>query len=92
MIQRVASNLKSSFAAGARVADRVMGGSSAGTRTAAGGTSTGTGGAAAGRAPGWAKRMHRHQVIRDGISTATHNVRSGDGGGASTNLDLSEES
>jgi len=91
MIQRVASNLKSSFAAGARAADHAMGGSSAGANTAAGGAPTASGGGAAGRAPDWARRMHRRQVIRDGISTATHNVRSGDGGGASTNLDLSEE-
>jgi type IV secretion system protein TrbL len=90
MVQRVASNLKDSFAAGGRAAFRATGSASSGASVGAGDAATGTANAAR-RAPDWARRMHRRQAIRDGISTATHGVRSGDSGGASTNLDLSEE-
>lgn len=42
-------------------------------------------------APEWAQRMRRHQAISHGISAATHAVRSGDRGGGSTSVSLSED-
>lgn len=42
-------------------------------------------------APEWAQRMRRHQAITHGISAAAHTVRSGDHGGGSTSVSLSED-
>jgi len=47
--------------------------------------------APAGGAPEWAQRMRRHQAMSHGISAAAHAVRSGDHGGGSSSLSLSEE-
>jgi type IV secretion system protein TrbL len=46
---------------------------------------------AAGGAPEWAQRMRRHQAMSHGISAAAHAVRSGDHGGSSTSVSLSED-
>src|SRR6516164_3934266 len=46
---------------------------------------------AAGGAPEWAQRMRRHQAMSHGISAAAHAVRSGDHGGGSTSVSLSED-
>jgi type IV secretion system protein TrbL len=46
---------------------------------------------AAGGAPEWAQRMRRHQAMSHGISAAAHVVRSGDHGGSSTSVSLSED-
>jgi type IV secretion system protein TrbL len=35
--------------------------------------------------------MRRHQAISHGVSAATHAVRSGDHGGGSTSVSLSED-
>jgi type IV secretion system protein TrbL len=59
-----------------------IGGSSAGTNVAA---------SAPGGAPEWAQRMRRHQAMSHGISAAAHAVRSGDHGGGSTSVSLSED-
>ncbi len=40
--------------------------------------------------PDWAKRMRRAQSISHGASTASHAVKSGDGGGGGASVDLSE--
>jgi type IV secretion system protein TrbL len=45
----------------------------------------------AGGMPAWAQRMRRHQAISHGVSAATHAVRSGDHGGGSTSVSLSED-
>ena len=58
------------------------------------GTSTGANVAPstpAGGAPEWAQRMRRHQHMSHGISAAAHAVRSGDHGGGSTSVSLSED-
>ena len=47
--------------------------------------------APAGGAPEWAQRMRRHQAMSHGISAAAHAVRSGDHGGGSTSVSLSED-
>jgi type IV secretion system protein TrbL len=45
----------------------------------------------AGGVPAWAQRMRRHQTVSHGVSVATHAVRSGDHGGGSTSVPLSED-
>jgi type IV secretion system protein TrbL len=45
----------------------------------------------AGGPPEWAQRMRRHQAMSHGISAAAHAVRSGDHGGGSTSVSLSED-
>jgi type IV secretion system protein TrbL len=90
MAERVASNLKSQWAAGGQAAFQATGGSAPGGTTAA--TSSASGTPASSSPPAWAQRMRRGQTIGTGISTAANAVRSGDHGGGSTNLDLSEDS
>jgi type IV secretion system protein TrbL len=41
-------------------------------------------------APGWARRMKRAQTVNQGMSAATHAVRSGDSAGGGASVDLSE--
>ena len=45
----------------------------------------------AGSAPEWAQRLRRHQAMSHRITAAAHAVRSGDHGGGSTSVSLSEE-
>jgi|SRR5262245_47459366 len=45
----------------------------------------------AGSAPEWAQRLRRHQAMSHGIAAAAHAVRSGDHGGGSASVSLSEE-
>jgi type IV secretion system protein TrbL len=40
--------------------------------------------------PAWARRMKRAQTVNQGVSAATHAVRSGDSPGAGSSVDLSE--
>ncbi len=40
--------------------------------------------------PAWARRMKRAQTVSQGVSAATQAVRSGDGAGAGSSVDLSE--
>lgn len=40
--------------------------------------------------PAWARRMKRAQAVNQGASAATHAVRSGDGSGGGSSVDLSE--
>ena len=40
--------------------------------------------------PAWARRMKRAQTMNQGMSAATHAVRSGDGAGGGSSVDLSE--
>lgn len=40
--------------------------------------------------PAWARRMKRAQTVNQGVSAATQAVRSGDGGGSGSSIDLSE--
>ena len=46
---------------------------------------------APGSPPEWAQRMRRHQAMSHWISAAAHAVRSGDHGGGSTSVSLSED-
>ena len=73
---------------GSSLAGRALGTSSASTA----GLSAGAGAPSStpGSAPEWAQRMRRHQAMSQGISVAAHAVRSGDHGGSSTSVSLSE--
>ena len=46
---------------------------------------------ATGSPPEWAQRMRRHQAMSHGVTAAAHAVRSGDHGGGSTSVSLSED-
>jgi type IV secretion system protein TrbL len=73
---------------GSSLAGRALGTSSASTA----GLSAGAGAPSStpGSAPEWAQRMRRRQAMSQGISAAAHAVRSGDHGGSSTSVSLSE--
>jgi type IV secretion system protein TrbL len=87
---RAADGIGSSFAAGARGGFGATGGSSsmgtvAGTPVAAAPPAT-----AAGAVPAWAQRMQRKQALSQGTTMAAHAIRSGDGQGAGSTINLSE--
>ncbi|RHZ91557.1 P-type conjugative transfer protein TrbL [Cereibacter sphaeroides] len=87
---RAADSVGTSFAAGARGGFGVTGGSSsmgtvAGTPEAAAPAAS-----AAGAVPAWAQRMQRKQALSQGTTMAAHAIRSGDGQGAVTTINLSE--
>jgi len=77
-LRRAASNLRSSFNAGAAAATQ---------RPAPGGGPQPPG---AGSPPQWAQRMRRHQAMTHGASAASNALRSGDQGGSGHSVDLSE--
>ena len=87
---RGVDSVGSSFAAGARGGFGVTGGSSsmgtvAGTPEAAAPPAS-----AAGAVPAWAQRMQRKQALSQGTTMAAHAIRSGDGQGAGSTINLSE--
>ena len=77
-------------ATGSSLGGRAFGTSSVGTAGLSAGAN-GPSSTAAGGAPEWAQRMRRHQAMSHGISAAAHVVRSGDHGGSSTSVSLSED-
>jgi type IV secretion system protein TrbL len=77
-LRRAASNLRSSFNAGAAAATQ---------RPAPGGGPQPPG---AGSPPAWATRMHRHQTMSHGVSAASNALRAGDQSGSGHSVDLSE--
>jgi type IV secretion system protein TrbL len=86
---RAADGIGSSFAAGARGGFGATGGSSsmgtvAGTPEAAPAVSAPAG------VPAWAQRMQRKQTLSQGTTMAAHAIRSGDGQGAGSSINLSE--
>jgi type IV secretion system protein TrbL len=86
---RAADSVGSSFAAGARGGFGATGGSSsmgtvAGTPEAASAVSAPAG------VPAWAQRMQRKQAFSQGTTMAAHAIRSGDGQGAGSSINLSE--
>ncbi len=86
-IRRAAADLGGRFTSGARAGFEASGGATTGGATdgaAAGASETASG------PPAWARRMQRGQALDKGVSTATHAVKSGDGGGAGSSVDLSE--
>src|SRR5690554_1376111 len=88
---RAGASVKSSFAEGARAGFAAGGGTSSmgtigGAREApAASSSTPVGGP-----PAWAQRMQRRQALNHGTTMAAHAVRSGDGHGTGSSVNLSE--
>jgi type IV secretion system protein TrbL len=74
----------------ASLGGRAFGTGSIGMAGASVGANVATSAPASG-APEWAQRMRRHQAMSHGISAAAHAVRSGDHGGGSTSVSLSED-
>jgi type IV secretion system protein TrbL len=89
-----AGSLKESYAAGGRWAARGMGrdggGSDSGSAGPSGGGSDNGGGPPDGKPPRWARNMKRRNAAAH-AAEAAHIVRSADGGGGSSSIDLSEK-
>ena len=86
-LRKAADSMKSSFRDGAR-----------GAVTAAGGTITGGASStpepdasSAAAQPAWAKTMKNLQTLSHGATVAAHTLRSGDGGGAGSSVDVTEK-
>jgi type IV secretion system protein TrbL len=75
----------------ASLGGRAFGTGSIGIAGASAGANVATSAPASGTPPEWAQRMRRHQAMSHGISAAAHAVRSGDHGGGSTSVSLSED-
>ena len=88
-LRRVANDLGGRFTSGARAGFEATGGSVGGAQAAAADADVADAAGASGP-PAWARRMQRGQSIDRGVSTAAHAVKSGDGGGAGSSVDLSE--
>lgn len=86
---RVADSVGSSFAAGAWDGFGATGGSSS-MGTVAGTPEAAPVASAAGAVPAWAQRMQRKQALSQGTTMAAHAIRSGDGQGAGSTINLSE--
>jgi len=88
---RSSGSVKSSFADGARAGFGASGGASTiGTVGGAGQAAATSPSAPAGGPPAWAQRMHRGQALNHGATMAAHAVRSGDGHGSGSSVNLSE--
>ncbi|KTW16579.1 P-type conjugative transfer protein TrbL [Sphingomonas sanguinis] len=90
-LRRAAASVKSSFAEGAKAGFGATGGSStAGSVASAGEAAPVSAPNTSAGAPEWARRMKRNQTVSHGISAAAHAVRSGDGHGSGSSVNLSE--
>jgi type IV secretion system protein TrbL len=88
---RASGSVKTSFADGARAGFGASGGTSTmGTVGGAGQAAAAVPSAPAGGPPAWAQRMHRRQALHHGTTMAAHAVRSGDGHGSGSSVNLSE--
>jgi len=88
---RATESLRSSFADGMRSAFGVTGGSSSiGTAGGGHGLPASAAPSEPGGPPAWAARMHRGQAMSHGATVAAHAVRSGDGHGGGSSVNLSE--
>jgi len=88
-LRRAAQSVKSSFSAGARVGFGATGGSSS-MGTVAGDAGAAASTPAADGPPAWARRMRRGQAMSHGVTLAAHAIRSGDGHGGGSSINLSE--
>ena len=87
---RAADSVGSSFAAGARGGFGATGGSSSMGTVAGTSEVAGPAASAAAGVPAWAQRMQRKQALSQGTTMAAHAIRSGDGQGAGSTINLSE--
>jgi type IV secretion system protein TrbL len=90
-LRRAAASVKFSFAEGVKAGFGATGGSStAGSVASAGEAAPVSAPTTSAGAPEWARRMKRNQTVSHGISAAAHAVRSGDGHGSGSSVNLSE--
>jgi type IV secretion system protein TrbL len=82
--ERIANAFRARFDAGSRAAYIATGGNVREVGASVSGEASGT-------APDWVSRMCRSQHFSHGLSASAHAVRSGDHGGGSTRVDLSED-
>ncbi len=89
-LRRAAASVKSSFSEGVKSGFSATGGSS--TMGTVGGADDGasTSSQATGTPPGWAQRMRRSGHATHAAQTAAHALRSGDGHGSGSSVNLSE--
>ena len=89
-LRRAAASVKSSFSEGAKSGFGATGGSS--TMGTVGGADDGASASsqATGTPPGWAQRMRRSGHASHAVQTAAHALRSGDGHGSGSSINLSE--
>ncbi|MGX1743936.1 P-type conjugative transfer protein TrbL [Bosea sp. NPDC055353] len=88
---RASESVKSSYSAGAKAGFGASGGSS--TMGTVGGTNANPAAAASGPVgspPAWAQQMRRSQALNHGTTMTAHAVRSGDGHGSGSSINLSE--
>ena len=79
--------MKSSFKDGARGAVKATGGTITGGAPEPSEPDAKSGGAQ----PAWAKAMKDRQTLSHGATVAAHTLRSGDGGGAGSSVDVTEK-
>ena len=87
-LRRAAAAMGDSYRSGARGAFKATGGTIGGEAPAA--SAAAADAAAPSGEPGWARAMRRRQAAHQGVSTAAHAVRSGDGGGSGSSVSLGE--
>jgi type IV secretion system protein TrbL len=89
-LRRAEASVKSGFSDGVKSGFGATGGSS--TMGTVGGTDDGTSASAqaTGTPPGWAQRMRRSGHTSHAVQTAAHALRSGDGHGSGSSVNLSE--
>lgn len=88
MASRASNALKESAAGGSRAAWTASGGTLPGSGGGEGGS---TSSGAQNNPPQWANRIRRSQTMSHGTSAAAHAIRSGDSGGGSMNVSLSQD-
>jgi type IV secretion system protein TrbL len=86
-LRKAADSMKSSFKDGARGAVTATGGTITGGAPAPSEPET----SSAAAQPAWAKAMKNRQTLSHGASVAAHTLRSGDGGGAGSSIDVTEK-
>ncbi len=88
-LRRAAQSVRSSFSDGAKAGFGATGGSSS-MGTVAGDAGAAASPPAADGPPAWARRMRRGQAMSHGVTLAAHAIRSGDGHGGGSSINLSE--
>ena len=88
-LRRAAESVKYSFSAGAKAGFGATGGASS-LGTVAGDAGAAASAPAAEGPPAWARRMRRGQAMSHGVTLAAHAIRSGDGHGGGSSINLSE--
>jgi type IV secretion system protein TrbL len=86
-LRKAADSMKSSFRDGARGAVTATGGTITGGAPEPSKPEAKSGGAQ----PAWAKGMKNRQTVAHGATIAAHTLRSGDGGGAGSSVDVTEK-